>query len=158
MGMPLGKLFYWEYLRHNKKEKAMEQKEPKSSDVLAQERTDLAAERNIMAADRTLMAWIRTAIAMIGVGFTIYGFFHYLQAAGGALTFNQEGPRRLGLFLIGLGTISVLLGIKEYWTSMKRISKKYKTTPWRSTLITACLIGAFGLLLIISIILNLEIL
>ena len=135
----------------------MEEQEPKSSDVLAQERTDLAAERNIMAADRTLMAWIRTAIAMIGVGFTIYGFFHYLQAAGGALTFNLEGPNRLGLFLIGLGTISVLLGIKEYWTSMKRISKKYKTTPWRSTLITACLIGAFGLLLIISIILNLEI-
>jgi len=53
----------------------MEQKEPISSDVLAQERTDLAAERNIMAADRTLMAWIRTAIAMIGVGFTIYPTF-----------------------------------------------------------------------------------
>lgn len=136
----------------------MEQKEPKLSDVLAQERTDLAAERTIMAADRTLMAWLRTAIAMIGVGFTIYGFFQYLQAAGGALTLSQEGPNRLGLFLIVLGTISVLLGIKEYWTSMKSISKTYKTTPWRSTLITACLIGAFGVLLIISIILNLDIL
>ncbi len=52
----------------------MEQKEPKSSDVLAQERTDLAAERTIMAADRTLMAWLRTAIAMIGVegGYAFY--------------------------------------------------------------------------------------
>ena len=52
----------------------MEQKEPKTSDVLAQERTDLAAERTIMAADRTLMAWLRTAIAMIGVegGYAFY--------------------------------------------------------------------------------------
>ena len=157
MGMPLGKLSYWEFLRRNKKEKTMEQKEPKSSDVLAQERTDLAAERNIMAADRTLMAWIRTAIAMIGVGFTISEFFDYLWEAEKVVTLNPEGPNRLGLFLIVLGTISVLLGIKEYWTSMKSISKTYKTTPWRSTLITACLIGAFGLLLIISIILNSEI-
>lgn len=45
--------------------------EPKPTDALAVQRTNLAVERNILAAERTLMGWIRTSLAMIGFGFSI---------------------------------------------------------------------------------------
>lgn len=149
----------------------MEQKDLKLSDMLAQKRTDLASERNVMATGRTnlafertvmatgrtLMAWIRTGLSLIGFGFTIYKFLDYMQGLGQGLTPNPEGPRRIGLFLIGLGTVSLLLGIIEYWTTMKKINKEYKTSPWKASIITAFLIVLLGLLLFITIILHVEV-
>ncbi len=149
----------------------MEQKDPKSSNELAQirtdlatertdmatGRTDLAVERTVMAAGRTMMAWIRTGLSLIGFGFTIYKFLDYMQGLGQGLTPNPEGPRRIGLFLIGLGTVSLLLGIIEYWTTLKKINKEYKTSPWKTSVIAAFLIVLLGLFLFITIVLNVEV-
>src|SRR5262245_53632725 len=83
-------------------------------------RTAHAASRTVMAADRTLMAWIRTALSMISFGFTIYKVLQGFQE-GGKLLPHSDTPRRLGLFLTGLGTLSILLGTLEYRQTMARI-------------------------------------
>ena len=80
----------------------MEEQAPKSSNVLAQERTELAVYRTALAASRSLMAWVRTGLSMIGFGFTIYKF---IQAF--ADQFQPHTARNVGLFLISLGTVSV---------------------------------------------------
>ena len=50
----------------------------KTTNELAQDRTDMASDRTRMAADRTLwaddrtlIAWIRTSLALIGFGFGV---------------------------------------------------------------------------------------
>ena len=113
----------------------MEQQQEKLSDELALKRTGLADtrtglafKRNIMAAERTLMAWTRTGLSMIGFGFTIYKFLQALQDEGNQLNVH---PARIGLFLLFLGTFSLLAGATQYWS---------------------ILLALLGLLLIVSII------
>ena len=69
---------------------------------------DLGVTRTALAADRTLMAWIRTALSMISFGFTIYKFMHALAAK------ESAGPRRLGIVLATMGTVSLAAGLVEY--------------------------------------------
>lgn len=153
-------------------EVTVEPKDLKLSDVLAKKRTDLATERTdmatgrtnlavertVMAAGRTMMAWIRTGLSLIGFGFTIYKFLDYLQELGKAITPNPEGPRRIGLFLIGLGTVSLLLGIIEYWTTMKKLNRDHKINPWKASVIAAFLIVLLGFMLFFTIIFHIEVL
>jgi putative membrane protein len=75
---------------------------------------DMARTRTLLAADRTLMAWIRTALSMISFGFTIYKFLNGLHEAAAIQLRHPQGPRELGLFLCGLGTASVLVGLLQY--------------------------------------------
>lgn len=82
--------------------------------------TDLAVMRTILAAERTLMAWIRTGLSMISLGFTIYKFLHGMHEAGGIRLRRPEEPRRLGLFLVALGTASLVVGVLEYVRTRSR--------------------------------------
>ena len=135
----------------------MAEKERSLRDDLAQTRTDLAVERTTMAADRSLMAWIRTALSMIGFGFTIYKFLQYLRDEVAAVTLRQQLPRNLGLFLIGLGTASVIFGCIQYFRTMKDMGKQYEHTLGRFPIFVAALIGLLGLFLFITMILRVEI-
>jgi len=90
--------------------------------LLAEERTELAVERTVMAANRTLQAWIRTSLSLISFGFTIYKIL--LSAASEKIMMVKEGqPRHIGLFLIALGTLSMLVGIIEYFQELSRLDK-----------------------------------
>ena len=66
--------------------------EKKTSNELAELRTDLATTRTLMAADRTLMAWIRTALSLLSFGFTIYKLLDAFQKSGGNLP-RAQTPR-----------------------------------------------------------------
>ena len=143
----------------------MEQEQEKLSDKLALKRTDLAdsrtslaVKRNIMAAERTIMAWTRTGLSMIGFGFTIYKFLQYLQGEGKQLAANPQHPVRIGLFLLFLGTISLLVGAVQHWKSMKDLSRQFECSPWSFSFISTLLIALLGLMLIVSIIGNLNLL
>jgi putative membrane protein len=136
----------------------MEQQEPKLSDVLAQKRTDLAAQRTILAADRSLIAWVRTGLSLIGFGFTIYKALQLLAEEGTAITFRKTGPRDIGLFLISLGTGSLIFAILDYWKSMKTIGKEYGYSPWRTPVFAAAGVALLGLFLLTMIILRIRIL
>jgi putative membrane protein len=123
----------------------------KNTNELAEDRTDLAFQRTLMAADRTLMAWVRTALSMISFGFTIYKLLQGFQE-GGNLIGQRYDPRNAGLFLVGLGTLSMALGTIEYWYSMKDLSKMHRIKVWqRPTLIMALTISVVGILTFFSI-------
>ena len=125
--------------------------EHKSSNELAEDRTDLAAKRNVMAADRTLMAWIRTGLSMISFGFTIYKVLQAFQAAGSILP-HENTPRRIGLVLTGLGTLSILIGTIEYWQTVRELKSEYEVRIWRPAFIMALIMSAAGLFMFLGII------
>lgn len=123
----------------------------KTSNELAEARTDLAARRNVMAADRTLMAWIRTGLSMISFGFTMYKLLQAFQQAGSILP-HENTPRRIGLFLTGLGTISVVIGTIEYWQTLRDLRGEYYVRIWRPAFIMALIMSAAGLFMFLGII------
>ena len=100
----------------------------KSDTDLAQTRTELAAKRTVMAADRSLMAWVRTALSMISFGFTLYKVLEGFHESGQLVFAHRQTPQTVGLFLTGLGTLSVVLGGIEYWVTLKEMRK---ITPFR---------------------------
>jgi putative membrane protein len=116
----------------------------KTADVLAYERTR-------MAADRTLMGWIRTALSMIGFGFTIYKFLESIQHTEYA---SKQSPATVGLFLIGMGVVSLAIACAQHWKYLKmlRPDQPYKSVDL--SFVVAFLLGMFGLSAFISIILK----
>jgi putative membrane protein len=129
---------------------------------LADARTDLAVERTVMAANRTLMAWVRTALSLISFGFVIYKFLQAaIEGAEGAklALLRTQGPRRLGLTLIALGTMAVILGAIEYYETVKRLSRQSATSckPLNFSFILGMAIGLLGLFLFITILINREV-
>jgi putative membrane protein len=131
----------------------------KSANELAVERTDLAIERTVMAAGRTLMGWVRTALSLISFGFTIYKFLQNSIAGTALEQARPQGPRKLGLFLIALGTLAVLMGVCEYVSTVRRLNRlspvKYRFLS--PSMIIGILIGLLGLFLFITIISHSEV-
>lgn len=123
----------------------------KSSNELAEIRTDLAMSRNLMAADRTLMAWIRTALSMYSFGFTIYKLLDAYQRSGADLPQGQT-PRTIGLFLTGIGTFAMVMGVVEYWATIRELRQMKQIRLARPTYIMGLFMAAIGLFLFFSII------
>ena len=84
-----------------------------ASTELSANRTAMSFDRTGLSSDRTLMAVIRTSLALIGFGFTIFQFFHKLNAK--YLDLPDGAPRRFGFALILLGVILLALGIGDHW-------------------------------------------
>ena len=78
--------------------------------------TELSVTRTVLSSERTLMSWIRTALAMIGFGFTIFKFMHALAAR------EAESPRRFGIFLAALGTLSLAAGTFQYRSIVRSLN------------------------------------
>lgn len=128
----------------------------KSANELAEDRTDLAVERTVMAADRTLMAWLRTALSMISFGFTIYKVLQGFHGLEGYALANKFDPRIVGEFLVGLGTLSMVMGTIEYWFVLRDLCRMAHARIWvRPSFIMALVISLAGLGVFISIITNL---
>ncbi len=106
---------------------------------------DLGAVRTVLAADRTLMAWLRTSLSMLSFGFAIYKFLES-AASTGALD-RPESPRRVGLFLVGLGTAAMVLGLIDYWVTIKAIERTGPFRLPRSVLFMSLLLALAGLVL-----------
>ncbi|MBP6595919.1 MAG: DUF202 domain-containing protein [Arenimonas sp.] len=123
---------------------------PLSSNELAVERTDLATARTLMAADRSLMAWIRTGLSMISFGFTIYKLLAGFQSDGLEVA-QAHSPRAVGLFLTGLGTVSIVMGTVEYWHRRRELLAFGSIKVWRPSFVMALLMSAAGLFLFFGI-------
>jgi len=118
----------------------------KTSDELAQERTDLALERTVIAAERTLMAWIRTSLSMISFGFTIYKFFQYLRESGEIAGVRAHGPRNLGLTLIAIGTLALMVAAVQHRQYLARLGVRQRQYTWSLAFIVAALLALIGTL------------
>jgi putative membrane protein len=123
----------------------------KTSNNLAQDRTDMATSRTLMAADRSLMAWVRTALSMISFGFTIYKILQGLASSGVALGAAAQ-PRTVGLFLIGMGVFAILMGTVEYLHRAQDLAEFQDVPIWRPSLIMAALMSLLSVCLFIALI------
>jgi len=138
--------------------------EPKTSNELAGERTDLAIKRTAMAASRTMMAWIRTGTSLISFGFAIHKILQAATTTVGASGLDlvrQHTARRLGLTLIFLGTASIVMGTYEYFSTVKQLNEmsgKGEKVKWNLSLVIGALVALLGLFLFITILANREVL
>ncbi|MFP3558837.1 DUF202 domain-containing protein [Paraburkholderia sp. SIMBA_049] len=128
--------------------------EARSANQLAEERTDLAVTRTLMAADRTLMAWVRTALSMISFGFTIYKVLDGFKDAGVHLA-HPHSPRNVGLFLTGMGTVSMVMGTVEFWRTIVGLREYQLVSIWRPTFFVALVMACSGCFVFLSIIIRL---
>lgn len=112
--------------------------------------SDLGTLRTVMAADRTLMAWVRTALSMISFGFTIYKFLE-TAASGGQLQQHPESPQRVGLFLCGMGVMSLALGVISYWATLKELQRTDEFRLGRPSLLIAAIMAVGGTMMFIAI-------
>jgi putative membrane protein len=135
----------------------MDVAEPKTSNELAGERTDMATVRTLMAADRTLMAWIRTSLSMVSFGFTIYKFLLYVRESLSDHILKAQGPRRFGIILIALGTMSMLFGLIDYYSLLKQYGKACGRSPWNFTFFAGLITFLLGLSLLVSILIHREV-
>ena len=119
----------------------------------AEDRPDSATERTLLAADRTMLAWVRTSISLIGFGFTLYKFL--LGTPGFRL--RPEGPRRIGLLLIAVGTIPLILSLWEYWRTVRRLNPRGARAALNVTSVVAAAIAALGLMLLVTIFAHREV-
>ena len=124
--------------------------QPLSSNQLAQIRTDLGAERTAMAADRSLMAWIRTALSMISFGFTIYKLLDGFAQSGQLA--DSSTPRTVGLFLIGLGTVAMVMGTLEYWFRVRSLQHLHPMRVLQPTFVMALIMSVSGSFLFVAVI------
>lgn len=133
--------------------------ESESSNELALDRTNMAVERTAMAANRTLMAWIRTSLSYTSFGFTIYKFLEAAVKGQAMGILAANGPRRLGLMLIGLGIGSALVGTIDFYNTIKSLNalSGQRTRMLNFAFLSGCLVGLLGLFLFITILTHTEV-
>lgn len=111
--------------------------------------TDMGTMRTIMAADRTLMAWTRTSMSMLSFGFTIYKFLE--GAAQQNMLPRSSTPQDVGLFLAGMGTLSMVLGVVSYWATMKELRRTEEFRLGRPTLLISAIMTIAGVAMFVGI-------
>jgi putative membrane protein len=125
----------------------------RSTDALAQDRTDLALDRTVMAAERNLMAWVRTALSMISFGFTIYKFLESFPNRETLM--RPQGPRNVGLLLISMGVFSLVLATIQYVGHLRRLGRPLREAARSISLWVAAGVGLFGLLSLLNVVFQL---
>lgn len=113
----------------------------------------LALERTRAAYERTMMAWVRTATALITFGFAVYKFFE-IETAGRDIGPRLIGSREFALILIGIGLLSLVIGLIEHRRDLKALEMDYPGMPLSGTRLIAILIGALGALALMVVILR----
>ena len=134
-----------------------EKSQPAEHHDSAMNTNNLAVERTVMAADRSLMAWVRTGLALIGFGFTIYKFLEYAReqlVATGREPGNGSSPKLVGLYLVGLGLLSLILGTLEHIQTLKNFRGYSIIKRHKYSLVMSGLVAIFGIALFLSILLR----
>lgn len=121
--------------------------------------TMLAVSRTVMAADRSLMAWVRTGLSMISFGFTIYKFLEYAREqakASGKDLSGASSPELVGIFMVGMGVISLVFGIIENIQNVKLLTRQYNFRRTRYAIFIALILSIFGLFLLLTILIRIT--
>src|SRR5277367_1579159 len=113
---------------------------------------NLPVMNTLMAGDRTLMSWTRTSLSLLSFGFTIYKVLQGFQDIEGKFVVRSDVPRNAGLFLVGMGTLAMVMGTFEYWQTLRVLNQKQIFSRPRSPLVMALIMSVSGVLLFFSII------
>lgn len=133
----------------------MEENEIKTEELKLSDR--LAVERTILAADRTMLAWVRTSLSLIGFGFTIYKVLQMVYEQGATKLMRPESPRNIGMFMILTGTVPLFFMMLQYSRTLKRMGSKESVIK-NPNFLTACIIFLLGVILLLTIVLNIVLL
>lgn len=126
----------------------------KTSNELAEERTDLSLERTRMASERTLMAWVRTSVSLTGFGFTIYKFVEYLRESGRGSLGRPNSARNLGLALVALGTLGLIAAMFQHRSLMRRLGQQGLKPEWSIAMMVAVFMALISVMAFIGILLH----
>jgi putative membrane protein len=107
---------------------------------------DLGAMRTVMAADRTLMAWIRTSLSLFSFGYTIYKILQDVQE-GEKILAHGATPRQAGVFLSLTGTVALVMGIAEYYGTLRLLRREHAFSMTRPSLLMSLVMVVIGVLL-----------
>lgn len=115
--------------------------------------TKLAFDRTRVAFDRTMMAWIRTSASLITFGFSIYKFF---QVERGLVKTEHRliGSREFAVLMVGIGLLSLLLGVVEYRDNMRSLIEQYPEMRRSRTGLVAAFIAVLGVVALLAVVLR----
>jgi putative membrane protein len=133
----------------------MEENEIKPEELKLSDK--LAVERTMLAENRTLLAWVRTSLSLIGFGFTIFKLLQLVYEQGGTKLMREQTPRNIGLFMILTGTIPLLFMLITYGRTLKRLGRKESILK-NPYFLTGGIICLLGILLVLTIVLNIALL
>ena len=125
----------------------------------ARDTTNMAVDRTVMAADRSLMAWVRTGLSLISFGFTIYKFLDYSREqliASGKVLHGISSPKLVGLFMVGMGILSLIFGTIENVSTIRGLRGRYNVKRTRYALLMAAMITIFGIIIFLGIIFQIN--
>jgi putative membrane protein len=117
----------------------------------------LAVDRTMLAENRTLLAWVRTALSLIGFGFTIHKILQMVYEQGATKLMREQTPRNIGLFMILTGTIPLFFMLITYGRTLKRLGRKESILK-NPYFLTGAIICLLGILLVLTIVLNVALL
>ena len=115
-------------------------------DAVVKAEPDLGVMRTMMAADRTMMAWIRTSLSMLTFGYTIYKVLEEIHQIG-KIDLRDTTPRNAGVILTVTGTAALIMGIAEYWVTLRILRRSYLFNLARPSLIMSILLACAGVFL-----------
>ena len=119
---------------------------------------ELAAERTLMAAGRTLLAWVRTSTSVISFGFTIFKVLQYVQEVEPAKLMRPRTPRNIGIFMLLAGTIPLFLAIAQYRQTVVQLTGSKTKVFLHPGFLVAIAVAVLGVLLLLTILLNIPLL
>jgi len=127
------------------------------------ESTKVGNRRVHMANERTFLAWIRTGIGIMAFGFVVEKFALFLKQMsiflGKSTTENTLPPSHgysaiIGIFLVGLGTLLVLLAFVRYKKVERQIdSDTFQPSSILDIILTVSML-AVGIFLVAYLILS----
>lgn len=117
---------------------------------------EMAMTRTVLAMDRTLLAWVRTSLSLNAFGFTLARFVHDLIRAGSIHGVDAWLPRQLGVTLMVLGIAGIICGSIDYKRSVKRLQFAIQGSGWSASLVVAVLLAVISILLLMSLLSDLN--
>ncbi|WP_420153228.1 YidH family protein [Siphonobacter sp.] len=112
-----------------------------------------ASANDHLANERTFLAWVRTSIGVMGFGFVVVKFSLFIRQISAALgrenqVYSTGYSPIIGILLIGLGSLTLLLGYLRYQTTKRQLDQgQYYHSALAMQVITGLLFIASMLLL-----------
>ena len=115
-----------------------------------QESAKVRNRRVHLANERTFLAWIRTSIGIMAFGFVVEKFAFFLKqmsiileqsTTGNTLPPSHGYSAIIGIFLVGLGTLLVLLAFIRYKKVERQIdTDTFQTSPMLYIILTVSIL------------------
>jgi uncharacterized membrane protein YidH (DUF202 family) len=123
--------------------------DPRSSLLLAHDRTEMASFRTSLALERTTLAWVRTTLSMTSFGLGMIGFFRSLrqQKENPDTIRLHEAAIHFGTSLVVIGFIATVFVVVTHAKTVRQLQREEAPTLtlWPPSIMLAVLLALMGL-------------